>query len=115
MIEEHKEIPEPLTLDKKEIKNLLEKSGAPEEKMADFDKLYDASAGENTALFVSNVASTRSFEVKTPDVVVKVNPDKTDLIKTMIIGDKQCIVIEIDEHLEVNGISVNPETGEVIE
>ena len=48
-------------------------------------------------------------------MVVKVNPDKTDLIKTMIIGDKQCIVIEIDEHLEVNGISVNPETGEVIE
>jgi hypothetical protein len=60
------------------------------------------------------VAETRKFEVKTPDVVVKVNPDKTDLVKTMMIGDKQCIVIEIDEHLEVNGICVNPDTGEVL-
>ena len=71
-------------------------------------------AGEDGKMLASNVAETRKFEVKTPDVVVKVNPDKTDLVKTMVIGDKQCIVIEIDEHLEVNGICVNPETGEVL-
>ena len=106
MIEEHKEIPEPLTLDKKEIKNLLEKSGAPEEKLADFDRLYDAAAGEDTALFVSNVASTRSFEVKTPDVVVKVNPERADLVNTMIVDGKRCLVIEINDQVEVNGINV---------
>lgn len=106
MIEEHKEIPEPLTLDKKEVKNLLEKSGAPEEKMADFDKLYDAAAGEDTALFVSNVASTRSFEVKTPDVVVKVNPERADLVNTMMVDGKRCLVIEINDQVEVNGINV---------
>ena len=106
MIEEHKEIPEPLTLDKKEIKNLLEKSGAPEEKLADFDRLYDAAAGEDTALFVSNVASTRSFEVKTPDVVVKVNPERADLVNTMMVDGKRCLVIEINDQVEVNGINV---------
>ncbi|MDE6184872.1 MAG: DUF4317 domain-containing protein, partial [Lachnospiraceae bacterium] len=65
MIEEHKEIPEPLTLDKHQVKNLFEKSGVEEEKLADFEKLYDAAAGERTSLLVDNVANTRTFEVKT--------------------------------------------------
>ena len=106
MIEEHKEIPEPLTLNKSEVKNLLEKSGASEEKLKDFDKLYDAAAGEDTSLFVNNVASTRSFEVKTPDVVVKVNPARADLINTMVVEGRRCLVIEINDHVEVNGINV---------
>jgi len=106
MIEEHKEIPEPLTLNKKEVKNLLEKSGVEEEKLLDFDKLYDAAAGEDTALFVDNVASKRSFEVKTPDVVVKVNPERADLVNTMMVDGKRCLVIEINDQVEVNGIVV---------
>lgn len=61
----------------------------------------------------ANIAETRKFEVKTPDVVVKVNSERTDLVETMEIEGKQYLVIQIDEHLEVNGISVNPETGEV--
>ena len=107
MIEEHKEIPEPLTLDKKEVKNLLEKSGVEEEKLKDFDALYDAAAGDDTALFVSNVASIRSFEVKTPDVVVKVNPDRADLVNTLMVDGRRCLVIEINDQVEVNGINVS--------
>lgn len=106
MMEEHKEIPEPLTLNKNEVKNLLEKSGASAEKLQDFDKLYDTAAGEDTSLFVSNVASTRSFEVKTPDVVVKVNPARADLVNTMMVDGRRCLVIEINDQVEVNGINV---------
>lgn len=106
MIEEHKEIPEPLMLDKHQVKNLFEKSGVIEEKLADFEKLYDAAAGENTSLFVDNVANTRTFEVKTPDVVVKVNPDRADLVNTILIKGKRCLVIEINDHVEVNGITI---------
>ena len=47
--------------------------------------------------------------------LIKINPDKTDLVETRMIDGKQCLVIQIDERLEVNGISVNPETGEVID
>ena len=114
MIEEAKGAPEPATLDKNTARQLLEKSGVREEKLEDFEEHFEMAAGEDGKMLASNVAETRKFEVKTPDVVVKVNPDKTDLVKTMVIGDKQCIVIEIDEHLEVNGICVNPETGEVL-
>ena len=112
MIEEHKEIPEPLTLDKHQVKNLFEKSGVEEEKLADFDKLYDASAGEHTALFVDNVANKRTFEVKTPDVVVKVNPDRADLVNTIMIEGKRCLVIEINDHVEVNGIAIRTHSAE---
>lgn len=106
MIEEHKEIPEPLMLDKHQVKNLFEKSGVEEEKLADFEKLYDAAAGERTSLMVDNVANTRTFEVKTPDVVVKVNPDRADLVNTMTLEGKRCLVIEINDHVEVNGITI---------
>lgn len=106
MIEEHKEIPEPLVLNKHEVKTLLEKSGVEDEKLTDFEKLYDAAAGEDTALMVSNVANTRTFEVKTPDVVVKVNPERADLVNTMVLEGKPCLVIEISDQVEVNGISV---------
>lgn len=106
MIEEHKEIPEPLMLDKHQVKNLFEKSGVEEERLQDFEKLYDAAAGENTALLVDNVANTRTFEVKTPDVVVKVNPERADLVNTMMLEGKRCLVIELSDHVEVNGITI---------
>lgn len=115
MIEEHKEIPEPLTLDKHQVKNLFEKSGVAEEKLAGFDQLYDAAAGEHTALFVDNVANVRTFEVKTPDVVVKVNPERADLVNTQQIDGKRCLVIEINDHVEVNGITIHGGNGNDVE
>lgn len=112
MIEEHKEIPEPLTLDKHQVKNLFEKSGVEEDKLTDFDKIYDASAGEHTAFFVDNLPSKRTFEVKTPDVVVKVNPDRADLVNTIMIEGKRCLVIEINDHVEVNGIAIRTHSAD---
>lgn len=114
LLEEQKSSPEPVMLDKKEVKELLEKSGVKEERLAGFEEHFEMAAGENGTLLAANIAETRKFEVKTPDVVVKVNPDRTDLIETRVIEGRQCLVIQIDEHLEVNGISVNPNTGEVV-
>ncbi len=108
IIEDHKlkEIPEPLTLDKTEVKNLFAESGVEEEKLQEFDKNYEKMAGENVSLLATNLASTRVFEVKTPDVIIKVNPERTDLVKTQIVEGRKCIVIEINDQVEVNGISV---------
>ncbi len=115
MIQQKKDEPEPAVLDRNSARQLLEKSGVKEEKLEHFEEQFDNAAGESGKLLAANVAEIRKFEVKTPDIVVKINPSKTDLVKTMVIEDKQCLVIEIDERLEVNGISVNPYTGEVIE
>lgn len=108
IIEEHKiqEIPEPLTLDKSEVKNLFTDSGVEEEKLITFDVNYEKMAGENVSLLAANLASTRVFEVKTPEVIVKVSPECTSLVQTKIVDGRKCLVIEITEQVEVNGISV---------
>lgn len=114
MIAENKGNPEPAVLDKTSARQLLEKSGVSDEKLETFEEHFEQTAGENGKLLAANVAETRKFEVKTPDVVIKVNPERTDLVETMMIEGRQCLVIQIDERLEVNGITVNPNTGEVI-
>lgn len=116
IIEEKKqENPAPVMLDKTEMKDLLEKSGVKEEKLENFEEHFEMAAGEHGKLVASNVSSGKKFEVKTPDVVIKINSDKTDIVSTQVIDGRQCLVIQIDERLEVNGISVNPDTGEVID
>ena len=106
MVEEHKEEPEPLVLDKNEVKTLFANSGVANEKLEEFDKHFDETAGEKATLLVDNVINTRTFEVKTPDVVVKVKPERTDLVETQIINGRKCLVIALDGSVEVNGIVV---------
>lgn len=105
LIEEQKESPVPVELDKDEVKYLFAKSGVTEEKLEDFDKQYEATAGEQSTLLASNITNTRSFEIKTPDVIIKVNPERTDLVETMTINGRRCLVIGVDDHVEINGIS----------
>ena len=112
MAQEHKEEPEPLTLAKNEVKTILADSGVANEKLEQFDRCYDETAGETTSLLASNVMNTRSFEVKTPDVVIKVKPDRTNLIETRQIDGRECLVIELDGGVVVNGITVRTGAGQ---
>ncbi|MCR4598947.1 MAG: DUF4317 domain-containing protein [Acetatifactor sp.] len=108
MVEEHKlrEDPAPLILDKNEVKTILADSGVSNEKLSHFEEHYEETAGDDTPLYVNNVMNAKSFEVKTPDVVVKVKPERTDLIDTRVIDGRQCLVIALDGTVEVNGITV---------
>ena len=106
LIEEHKEEPEPLKLDKTDVKKIFEQSGVSAEKMENFDRNYEENAGEKTSLLASNIAETRKFNIETPDIIIKVNPDRADLVETRIIDGRQCLVIPVDDHIEVNGINV---------
>lgn len=56
-------------------------------------------------LMASNVVNTRRFEIKTPDIVIQVNPERTDLVESRIIDGRQCLVIAVDDRVEINGIS----------
>lgn len=106
MIEEKKEEPEPLLLDKTDIKNLLENSGVQPDKLESFEKHYEEAAPAPVPFMASNIANTRKFEVKTPDVVVQVNPSRSDLVETRMIDGRRCLLIEINDSVEVNGIPV---------
>ena len=106
MLEEHKDEPEPLILDKYQVRTLLENSGVEEDQMEAFDKSFDETAGEKAAIYAGNLINPRAFEVKTPDVIIKINPERTDLVETREIDGRQCLVIAVDGGVEVNGIMV---------
>jgi hypothetical protein len=106
MLEEHKDAPEPLMLDKHQVKSLLENSGVEEEQLQNFDKNFDEAVGEKASIYAGNIINPRAFEVKTPDVIIKINPERTDLVETREIDGRQCLVIAVDGGVEVNGILV---------
>ena len=106
IIEEHKDEPEPVSLDKTDVKKIFENSGVSAEQMEIFEQTFEAAAGEKSTFIAENIAETRKFNIETPDVVIKVNPDRADLIETRIIDGRQCIVIPVDDHIELNGINV---------
>ncbi|MDD3338509.1 MAG: DUF4317 domain-containing protein [Lachnospiraceae bacterium] len=106
IIEENKEEPEPLELTSTDVKKIFEQSGVPQERMEPFEERYKELAGERGKLLASNIASPKKFNIETPDIVIRVNPDRADLIETRIIDDKQCLVIAVDDHIEVNGVNV---------
>jgi len=111
LTEKAKEDPAPLVLDKSEMKSLLSESGVSDEKLEIFDKTYEAAtANTDVPLYVSNVANTRSFEIKSPDVIVKVKPDATGLLETREIGGRQCLIIALDGEVVVNGITISTPT-----
>lgn len=113
IVEESKDSPEAPVLTKPEMKRLLSASGASDEKLKHFDTSFDAIAGEKTEFLVTNIAETRNFQIKTPDIVIKVNPDRPDLIETKIIDGRPCLVIAINDQIEVNGVPANctPDTA----
>lgn len=112
LAEAHKEEPEPLVLEKSQVKTLLADSGVSNTRLEEFERHYDETAGESTSLLASNVMSTKTFEVKTPDVVIRVNPERTDLIETRNINGRECLVIELGGNVVVNGIAVRTSAEE---
>ena len=69
--------------------------------MESFDRNFTENAGEKTSLLASNIAETRKFQIETPDIVIKVNPERADLVETRIIDGRRCLVIPVDDHIEV--------------
>lgn len=106
MIEETKDDPEPLALDKADMTKLLQKSGVEEEQLEIFETRYDETVGEQETMMAANISSTRTFEVRTPDVKVQINPERTDLVETKVIDGIPYLMIEINDLVEVNGIQI---------
>ena len=107
LIESQKDEPEPVVLTKSEVKRLFEECGIEDEKLQNFDEQYELAAGEKSALVASNITNTRKFEIKTPDVVIHVAPDRAELVETRIIDGRKCLVIPMESEIELNGIRVS--------
>ena len=108
-IELHKEskVPDPLLVSKDDVREVLTSCGVSEESVAKFSVDYDEVFGFETDLHPKNIIDNKRFEVKTPDVSIKVDPTRTDLIETRIIGGVKYIMICADEDIEVNGVNIH--------
>lgn len=108
-IELHKEakVPEPLMIAKADVKEALASCGVSEEHLAKFSVDYDETFGFEADLHPKNIIDNKRFEIKTPDVSIKVDPTRSDLIETRIIGGVKYIMICADENVEVNGVSIH--------
>ena len=110
VIAEKKNLPDNGSLNKTEVKTIFERSGLDSESLMRFDEAFDRHMPEDEknepVLMAANLVQGRKFEVKTPDVVVKINSDKTDLVETREINGNNYLLIRIDEGLVVNGIPV---------
>ena len=108
-IEMHKEskVAEPLLVSKEQVKEALACCGISEKRMAKFSVDYDEAFGFEAELHPKNIIDNKKFEIHTPDVSIKVAPERSDLIETRIIGGVKYIMICADEDVEVNGVSIH--------
>ena len=94
-------------LNKKQIATVLGASGITEEQISAFEEKFENEFGDQKEISPRNLLDTKSFNVKTADVVIKVNPKRTDLIKTRVIDGEKYILISAEENVEVNGVSIS--------
>ena len=105
----HKEskLPDALLVSKEDVKEVLTTCGVSEKSLSKFSVDYDEAFGFEADLHPKNIIDDKHFELKTPDVVIKVAPDRSDLIETRIIGGVKYILIPADEAVEVNGVNIH--------
>ena len=110
-IELHKESrdPETLLISKEQVTAALNACGVPEKNVAKFSVSYDEAFGADAQLHPKNIIDHKKLEVSMPDVSIRVDPNRADLIETRVIGGVKYILICADENVEVNGVPISIE------
>ena len=78
----------------------------PKERLEAFTKGYTEHFRTGTELNPKNIVDPKQFELRTPDVVIKVAPGRSDLVETRVIDGNQYILIRANEGVELNGLNV---------
>lgn len=114
LLDDRKDDPEPVTLEREDMKRLLYDNGASDKMLEHFDEEFEQTAGSDTAapILVSNVVSRRKFEIRTPDILIQVKPDRADLIETRILDGRPYFLIPADDSVSVNGIPIRTQQPE---
>ena len=97
--------PELLSLEPREVENILRQGGVSEPHVEAFRKAVEESFGEDAALQPGNLVD-KKFEIVTPNVKITMPPEYSEMVETRVIDGRKYILIPADEGLEVNGVSV---------
>ena len=99
--------PEPLVLTKQQVEQVLESCGVEQAELESFDKRFDDEFGADAILSPANLIDAKQMQVSTPDVTIKVNPERKDLVETRVINGAKYILVRADDSVEVNGINIH--------
>jgi hypothetical protein len=66
---------------------------------------FDETFGADAQLSPRNLVGSR-LEVRTPDVVIQVNPERGDLLETRVLGGVRYLLVRADENVAVNGVDI---------
>ena len=75
--------------------------------MESFEAKFDETFGAKAAVLPENLLNVKKFEVKTPDVSIRLSSDVSDLVETRIIDGQKYILIRADGIVEVNGVEIS--------
>ena len=108
-IEMHKEskVADPLLISKDQVAATLKTCGISDQHISKFNVDFDEAFGLDAQIHPKNIIDNKRFEVTTPDVSIRVNPECSDLIETRIIDGVKYILICADSDVEVNGVSIH--------
>ena len=115
-IDLHKEskAADPLLISKEQVKTALSTCGVSESHIAKFSVEFDQVFGFEAELHPKNIINNKQFQINTPDVSIKVNPERSDLIETRVIGGVKYLMVCADENVEVNGVNIHIGDGELV-
>lgn len=115
-IELHRQshVADPLLITKEDVKGVLSSCGVSDKKIAKFSIDYDETFGFEADLHPKNIIDEKRIEIKTPDVSIKVAADRADLIETRVINGVKYILINAEENVEVNGVSIHIQDADAV-
>ena len=102
MIEENKETDTPLILSKQDMMKLMEQSGAKTEAL----ERYETSEDADIAVLADNIVASKKIDIKSVGINIKADADYLPYISTKTVEGKKCLVIELNDTIELNGISI---------
>ena len=109
LMEEHKAAreEEPLTVTGQAVGQVLSACGVEARQVEAFERQCDEAYGAGADLSPRNLVDPKQLELRTPDVTIRVSPDRGDLVETRVINGVRYILIRAEEGVEVNGVQVH--------
>lgn len=97
---------EPLYLSSAAAADLLSECGLPAGKKEAFRTEYEAAFGAGAELRPANLVDVKKLTVTTPDVSIRVAPERGELVQTREIDGVKYILIRAEGEVEVNGVRI---------
>ena len=92
-----------------DLSDAMESSGVSPERVQEFRHQFEDTLGLYSEIPAVNVVAPKKLEMRTPDVVIKVAPDRGDLVQTRVIDGQKYILIRAEDGVELNGVNIHIE------